>query len=208
MRVVSDVSVLCPRRGVQPDNKVSSLWKIRVDLHAGIQAELNHHPEIVTGGVVIDDLPIPQLVPLDVLDLEPFARWLDAHEHPPLTGSVGSSSMVKGGITSGAAAAYAGWPPRCDAAWSTFPPTADHIDSSCSVRGSSRRAIRSRSRTRLKNGASGALSAIGRLYETSGQALAGTRRKTFTPATKSASEPEGSMDRSIPGSHWVKRKSR
>lgn len=84
VRVVSDVSVLCPRRGVHPDNNPSSLWKIRADLYAGIQAELNHHPEIVTGGVVIDDLPIPQLVPLDVLDLEPLARWLDGHQHPPV----------------------------------------------------------------------------------------------------------------------------
>jgi hypothetical protein len=57
---------------------------------------LGHHAEVVSDGVVIHDLPISELVPVHVLDLEAITRRFDADQLPTVQRKT-TDSVVRSG---------------------------------------------------------------------------------------------------------------
>jgi len=57
------------------------------------EAKLSHHADIVTSRVVVHDLSIAQLKPVDMLYLKVLLRGLDSHEHAAVHGKFSYSTM-------------------------------------------------------------------------------------------------------------------
>jgi hypothetical protein len=54
---------------------------------------LSHHADVVARSVVINDLSVPELKPLNMIRFEVFSRWRYAYKHAPVHGNLPGAAV-------------------------------------------------------------------------------------------------------------------
>src|SRR5260370_42020785 len=57
------------------------------------ETKLSHHADIVTSRVVVHDLSVPELKPLNMIRFEVFSRRRYAHKHAPVHGNLPGAAV-------------------------------------------------------------------------------------------------------------------